>query len=338
MAPRAFVSGCAGTELSADERGFFRSADPWGLILFARNCDGPDQIRALVDDFRTCVGRADAPVLIDQEGGRVQRLKPPIWRAYPEAERFGALYKSDPDAARRAVRSCTRLIAHDLTELGINVDCLPVLDIPQPGAHEVIGTRAYGTTPAQVADLARCAAEALLDGGVAPVIKHIPGHGRAMADSHKALPVVDASAEELRAIDFPPFAGLSDMPIAMTAHVVYAALDPDSPATQSARVMADIVRGELGYDGLVLTDDLGMNALSGSMAQRATRSLEAGCDIILHCSGLLDEAREVGDVTPELSGLPAKRAQRALDRIGEPAKFDVDEAKCDLDRIFRESV
>ena len=338
MTSRAFVAGCAGTELSADERAFFRSTDPWGLILFARNCDEPDQIRSLVEDFKACVGRTNAPVLIDQEGGRVQRLKPPIWRAYPEAGRFGALYRSDPVAARQAVRSCTRLIAHDLTELGITVDCLPVLDIPQPGAHEVIGTRAYGTTPSQVADLARCAAEALLDGGVAPVIKHIPGHGRAMADSHKALPVVDAAVDELRAIDFPPFADLSDMPIAMTAHVVYAALDPDQPATQSSKVMNDVIRGELGFDGLVLTDDLGMNALSGSMEQRATRSLEAGCDIILHCSGILDEAKEVADATPELSGLPAKRAQRALERIGEPAKFDVDEAKSDLDRILRESV
>ena len=338
MAPRAFVAGCAGIELSADERAFYRASDPWGLILFARNCADRDQIRSLVEDFKSCVGRTDAPVLIDQEGGRVQRLKPPHWQAYPEAERFGALYRSDPDAARRAVRNCTRLIAHDLTELGITVDCLPVLDVPQPGAHEVIGSRAYGTTPAQVADLARCAAQALLDGGVAPVIKHIPGHGRALADSHKALPVVDASERDLRAVDFPPFADLADMPIAMTAHVVYTALAPDRPATQSPKVMNDIIRGELGFDGLVLTDDLGMSALAGSMAQRATKSLDAGCDIVLHCSGILDEAREVADVTPELSGLARQRAQRALDRIGEPEKFDVDEAKSDLDRIFRESV
>lgn len=338
MASRAFVAGCAGTELSADERAFFRDAEPWGLILFLRNCAAPDQIRSLVSDFRNCVGRADAPVLIDQEGGRVQRLKPPQWRAYPEAERFGALYRTDPEAARRAVRNCTRLIAHDLIELGITVDCLPVLDIPQPGAHEVIGSRAYGSTPGQVADLARNAAEALLAGGVAPVIKHIPGHGRALADSHKALPVVDASQADLRAVDFPPFADLADMPIAMTAHVVYSAFDPDWPATQSAKIVKDVIRGELGFDGLVLTDDLGMSALSGSMAERTTRSLDAGCDIALHCSGILAEAKEVAEVTPELDGLPAERARNALDRIAEPGNFDVDEAKSDLDRIFRESV
>ena len=316
----------------------FRGAEPWGLILFQRNCAEPDQIRSLVADFRTCVGRGDAPVLIDQEGGRVQRLRPPHWRAYPGAARFGALYQTDPQGARRAVRNCTRLIAHDLRELGITVDCLPVLDVPQPGSHRVIGDRAYGASPGQVADLARCAAQAMLDGGVLPVIKHVPGHGRALADSHKALPVVDATAGELRAVDFPPFADLSDMPIAMTAHVVYTAFDSDLPATQSPAVVGGIIRGELGFDGLLVTDDLGMYALSGPMSERTTRALEAGCDIALHCSGILAEAEQVAAAAPELTGRPAERARDALARIVEPGEFDVDEAQSDLDRMFRESV
>ena len=274
MSPRALILGCAATELGSEERSFFRDADPWGFILFKRNIGSPGAgQRASTAALRETVGRADAPVLIDQEGGRVQRMGPPHWPAYPPGRAFGRLGPDDALVARAVAWLGARLIAHDLRAVGITVDCLPVLDVPVRGAHDIIGDRAYGDDPRTVSILGRAAAEGLLAGGVLPVIKHMPGHGRAVADSHEQLPVVEASREELEAHDFPPFRALADMPLAMTAHVVYAAIDALNPATTSRRVMAEVIRGHLGFDGLVMSDDLSMKALSGGFRERAEAAL-----------------------------------------------------------------
>ena len=316
----ACILGCAGTRLTADERTLFASAEPFGLILFARNIEEPDQVRALVRDFRAIVGRADAPVLIDQEGGHVQRLKPPHWPDFPPAEVFGKIYAGDAAVGIEAARLGARLIAGELAALGINVDCLPVADLRHPDGHSVIGDRAYGGDPAVVAELASAAAEGLLDGGVLPVIKHMPGHGRAKADSHEALPVVETSLEELDRTDFEPFRRLAPLPIAMTAHVVYAAVDRERPATVSPVVIAEVIRGRIGFDGLLLTDDLSMKALQGTLGNRTEAALAAGCDIALHCNGQLEEVREVVAAAPRLWGEAARRAGAALGRLKSPGK------------------
>lgn len=332
----AAIFGCAGPRLSADERAFFGDARPWGFILFARNVETPDQVRALVEDLRGCVGRANAPILIDQEGGRVQRLGPPHWRRYPPGRAYGALAERDPYAGREMARLGARLMAEDLTKLGINVDCLPVLDVPRPGAHDVIGDRAYGETPDRVAVLGRAAAEGLIAGGVLPVVKHIPGHGRAQADSHLALPVVDAALADLEARDFAPFRALSDMPMAMTAHVVYAAIDPQAPATTSRRVIQTIVRDAIGFDGLLMSDDLSMKALSGDFAERARASLAAGCDVLLHCNGDMTEMLAVRSGSGALSGRAGARADAALARIvRSPEPFDAEAARVRLEAALR---
>jgi len=320
---RAFVCGCLGLTLSEDEQAFLRDADPFGLILFKRNVESPAQVKALTDAFRACVGRDDAAVLIDQEGGRVQRLGPPHWRAYPSALRFGQAPRTLDDRAR-LVRLSARLMAHDLGELGINVDCLPVLDVPVSGSHNVIGDRAYGETPESVAALGRAAAEGLLDGHVLPVIKHVPGHGRAMADSHMELPVVTAPIEALRDSDFVPFTANADLPAAMTAHVVYTALDPEMPATLSSRVVSEIIRGEIGFGGLLFSDDLSMRALKGSFRGRAESLFAAGVDIALHCNGDLNEAADVAVGTPLLEGKARSRADAAFARLREFARQDFD--------------
>ena len=267
--PGAVITGCAGQSLSEDERRLFADTDPFGFVLFARNIDTPDQVRALTGAMRAAVGRADAPVLIDQEGGRVARLRPPHWRHPPSAARFGEMARRDPDAAATAAELNGQLIAAELRALGITVDCVPVLDVPGPGMHVVIGDRAYAETADMVARLGRATCDGLLSGGVLPVIKHIPGHGRARADSHAELPVVDAPRAELEAVDFAPFRALADMPWGMTAHVVYGAIDPDRPATTSSSVIAEIIRGWIGFDGLLLSDDLCMAALSGTPGARA---------------------------------------------------------------------
>ena len=309
------IIGCAGTVLSQDEVAFIEREKPWGLILFARNIGLAEEIRALTAQFRMVVGRDDAPVFIDQEGGRVQRIREPIAQHYPSGAAVGAVYRRNPEDGRRAARTMSRLHAADLLPLGINADCLPVLDVPVEGAHDVIGDRAYGKDPATVADLGREAAEGLLDGGVLPGIKHIPGHGRAFSDSHRALPVVDTPLEELRAHDFPPFAALADMPMAMTAHVVYSAIDPDRPATTSHKVVRDIIRGEIGFDGLLMSDDVSMQALSGDFATRAESIFGAGCDVVLHCNGVMDEMLAVAAKTPLLRGRALVRAEQALQRL-----------------------
>ena len=322
--PRAVIVGCAGEQLSADESCFFGAADPLGFILFRRNCRSRGQVRELVAALRGAVGRSDAPILIDQEGGRVARLRPPCWRLYPSAARFGSL--PDPQA-EVAVRLGARLIADDLGDLGITVDCLPVLDVPVAGAHPVIGDRAYGTEPDRVTKLARAACHGLLDGGVLPVIKHIPGHGRATVDSHKALPVVTAAASELVESDFAPFRALHDMPWAMTAHIVYQALDPDHPATLSRRLIDETIRASIGFDGVLISDDLSMAALPGTLAERAKGALEAGCDVILHCNGdpveMTAIAGSIGPLTPA--------AHRRLAR-GEARRRAADQGTTAFDR------
>lgn len=313
MNAKAFISGCASLSLSAEERAFFNDTRPWGLILFGRNCDEPGQIRDLTAEFRDLVGREDAPVLIDQEGGRVQRLRPPHWTEWPPARAYRGLFLSDPRRGSDLVRGTARLIADELLSVGITVDCLPVADVPQPGAHDIIGDRAYGESPEEVTVMARAAAEGLLDGGVLPVVKHIPGHGRAGVDSHVGLPVVDADADALRRVDFAAFVALADLPMAMTAHVIYTAFDPDRPATLSPIVVGEVIRTEIGFDGLLMTDDLSMGALDGTLAERTSGSFSAGCDMALHCNGRLDEMVEVAAAAPVLAGRAAARAARALD-------------------------
>lgn len=332
MKTRAFIAGCSGHELTPDEVTFFKEAAPWGFILFRRNVDSPEQLKALCASLREAVGREEAPILIDQEGGRVQRMGPPHWPKYPSGSIYGRLHANDPLVQREITRLGARLMAHDLREVGITVDCLPVLDVPSPGAHEVIGDRAYGNTPSQVAILGRAAAEGLMAGGVLPVVKHIPGHGRAGADSHLALPVVGASREELESHDFTPFRMLTDMPLAMTAHVVYTALDPDHPATTSRIVVEEIIRGHIGYDGLVMTDDLSMKALSGSFREKTEAAFAAGCDMALHCNGDMEEMTAVAEASPILEGVALRRAEVALARIRhEPEPLDPVEARARLD-------
>jgi beta-N-acetylhexosaminidase len=330
MTSRAFIAGCSGPTLTAGETAFFREAAPWGFILFRRNVEDPDQVRALCQSLRGAVGRADAPILIDQEGGRVQRLGPPHWPKYPPGNAYGRV--PDPIARRELTRLGARLIAHDLRAVGIDVDCVPVLDVPVEGAHDVIGDRAYGRDPASVAVLGRAAAEGLLAGCVLPVIKHIPGHGRAFADSHLALPVVETPRAELEAHDFAPFRALADMPIAMTAHVVYTALDPERPATTSPAVIGEVIRGAIGYDGLVMSDDLSMKALQGSFRERAEAAFGAGCDMALHCNGAMDEMEAVAGAAPALDGEAFRRAEAALARIRhEPEPLDPVDARARLD-------
>ena len=316
---KALICGCSGPVLTEEERAFFAEARPCGLILFARNVETPEQVRALVAEFRELVGWPQAPVLIDQEGGRVQRLRPPHWREFPPAARYGDLWAHDPLSALRAARLVTWLLASELADLGINVDALPVLDVPVEGAHDIIGDRAYAREPEVAALLARAAVAGLAAAGVAPIIKHIPGHGRARADSHKELPVVDTSLADLRARDFLPFAALADAPMAMTAHVTYTALDPDNPATTSRTVITDIIRGEIGFDGLLMSDDLNMEALAGPLPARAEAALAAGCDVVLHCSGDLEEMREIAAVCPPLSGRALECARSAVEGLRQAA-------------------
>ncbi len=317
---RAFVCGCRGPVLDAGERAFLREAEPLGVILFKRNIDRPEQVRALTAEIRAALGRDDALVLVDQEGGRVQRLAPPHWPRYPAAARLAAL----PADRAAAVRLAARLIGHDLASVGIDVDCLPVLDVPVPGAHDVIGDRAYGRDPADVARLGRAAAEGLLDAGVLPVMKHVPGHGRAAADSHLALPVVDAPRAALDASDFEPFRRNNDLPAAMTAHVVYADIDPHRPATISPTVIGEVVRGAIGFDGLLFSDDLSMKALPGSFRDKAEQLFAAGVDVALHCSGEMAEAAEVAAAAPLLSGAAGRRLARARAALrAPPGDFDV---------------
>ncbi len=331
----ACILGCSGHTLTDQERRFFRKVQPWGFILFKRNVDTPDQVRALTAVLRETVDRSDAPILIDQEGGRVQRLGPPHWPAYPAGRAYGEIAANDPLTRREIARLGARLMAHDLASLGINVDCVPVLDVPAEDGHEVIGDRAYHSDPATIAELGRAAAEGLIAGGVLPVIKHIPGHGRAKADSHHDLPVVETPYEDLDAVDFAPFRVLSDMPMAMTAHVVYAAVDAKRPATTSKKAIRRVIRQAIGFDGLLMSDDLSMKALGGSFTDRTRDALDAGCDVVLHCNGDMAEMKAVVAGCRPLAGRAKRRAEAALARLARTAEpFDVEAGRARFAQAF----
>ncbi len=308
---RAFITGIAGPALTDREQGFLREAQPWGLILFTRNVAGPDALRRLIDDARTALGR-DAPALIDQEGGRVQRLGPPRWPTYPPGAAYGALYDRDRDMGLAAARLGARLIAADLAPLGIDVDCMPIADMPVAGADPVVGDRAYGSEPNKVAAIANAIAQGLAEGGVLPVLKHIPGHGRATADSHKKLPVVHADRATLDTTDFAAFRRLAALPLAMTAHVVFTAIDPVAPATVSVTIVRDVIRDSIGFKSLLMSDDISMGALSGSIGERTRAAIAAGCDVVLHCNGEMSEMLAVAAEAPLLAGEAARRATAAL--------------------------
>src|SRR5580700_4005447 len=334
MNTRAFITGVSGPELSAAEREFIRSERPWGFILFKRNIETPEQVSLLVRQLRESINDPEAPVLVDQEGGRVQRFGPPHWPVYPPGAVFGALYDIDRALGLSAARLSTRLIAADLFELGITVDCLPLADVPVAGADAVIGNRAYGTEPGKVAAIARAVTDGLEQGGILPVLKHIPGHGRANADSHLRLPTVDTPLKELERSDFAAFRPLADLPMAMTAHVVFSALDPVHPATTSATIINQVIRGVIGFQGLLMSDDVSMKALSGSIAERTKAIFSAGCDMVLHCNGDLVEMREVAAETPELSGKALQRAGDALASRGAPQPFERALARAELEAMM----
>ncbi|PZO76780.1 MAG: beta-N-acetylhexosaminidase [Mesorhizobium amorphae] len=331
---KAMILGCAGKSLSAGERDFFRGEQPWGFILFARNIGEAAEIEDLVAAMREAVGRSDAPVFIDQEGGKVQRLRPPIAPNYPAAASIGALYASNREAGLRAAWLLARLHAFDLARFGITADCLPVLDVPVEGANDVIGTRAYAKEPSIVAALGRATADGLMAGGVLPVMKHIPGHGRAFADSHLALPTVDATREELERHDWAPFRQLADLPMAMSAHVIFSAIDPDHPATTSRIAIDEVVRGTIGFDGLLISDDTSMKALAGTFPEKAAAILDAGCDVVLHCNGVMEEMQGIASRTTVLSGRAAERAARVLALAGRADRATETETRAEFARHF----
>jgi beta-N-acetylhexosaminidase len=331
---RAFITGIAGPALTAEESAFLSAAQPWGLIVFSRNIVGPEPLRRLAGEFRAIVGR-DAPIMVDQEGGRVQRLGPPHWPSYPPGAVYGALYDRDRAKGLAAARLGARLIANDLSELGIDVDCLPVADVPVAGADAVIGDRAYGTEPAKVAAIAGAIAQGLADGGVLPVLKHIPGHGRATADSHRKLPVVGTDRATLEATDFAAFRPLAALPLAMTAHVVFSAIDAVAPATTSARIVGGVIRDSIGFQGLLMSDDISMGALSGSLSERAGAAIAAGCDMVLHCNGNLTEMHAVAAAAPVLAGAAARRADAALAMRHLPAPIDVAASRAEFSGLMK---
>lgn len=316
------IFGCAGEALTAEEKAFFAAEQPAGIILFKRNIKDPEQTSALIRDIKSALGRAQVLILVDQEGGRVQRLGPPHWRRSLPARVYGNIAAENADLGREALRLSVLSSGLELRSLGITVDCLPVLDVPQAGSDEVIGDRAFSEDAAVVSDLGRVAAGALLEAGILPVIKHIPGHGRAGVDSHEALPRVAAPLAELEASDFAPFRALADLPLAITAHVVYEAIDPDNPATLSAKVIGDIIRGSIGFQGLLITDDLSMGALSGTLAGRASGALAAGVDLALHCTGELAEMQEIAAVLQPADRQLVEKTEAALALIANPLAHD----------------
>lgn len=331
---QAAIYGLEGFVLKNDERDFFRDAEPAAFILFRRNCESPGQVLALTDSLRSLTGRGDLPILIDQEGGRVARMKPPSWPDFPCAERFDVLYKTAPSSAIEAARSNARALALMLRQVGINVDCLPLLDVRQPGATDIIGDRALGENPMQVAALGRAVLDGLSSAGVVGVVKHMPGHGRALVDSHKELPIVTASAEELE-VDLEPFARLNWAPMGMTAHVIYEAWDRTLPGSLSPTIIGQIIRGRIGFDGWLMSDDLGMEALSGDFDSRAASVVAAGCDAALHCSGKMDEMIAVAAAVPAMSDKGLERLERAMASVNaEPDGMDMAEALAKRDELL----
>jgi beta-N-acetylhexosaminidase len=323
---RAFITGLSGLAITANERAFLHEAHPWGLIIFKRNVSDQKQVSELTNSFRDAVGWS-APILVDQEGGRVQRLGPPHWPAYPAGAVYGALYDRNPVGALAVCRLAGRLISNDLNVLGLDVDCLPLADVLSGGADPVIGDRAYGSEPGKVAAIASAIAEGLLAGGVLPVVKHLPGHGRATVDSHHKLPVVDIDRATLEATDFAAFRPLAGLPLGMTAHVVFSAIDPDAPATTSVTMVREVIRRFIGFRGLLMSDDVSMKALSGTIAERSRAAFAAGCDVVLHCNGDLAEMTQVAGQAPTLAGEAAQRAEAALVHRKAPEEFDVEAAR-----------
>lgn len=330
---KALILGCSGLVLTPEEKAFYRDHRPWGFILFGRNIGDAAQISELVASMRDCVGW-EAPVLIDQEGGRVQRIKPPLVQAYPNAAMLGELYGQDRERGLRAAWLMSRLHAFDLARFGITMDCLPVLDVPIQGASNVIGNRAYGFDPQMVSEMGQAAADGLKAGGMLPVMKHMPGHGRGMADSHHELPVVQARLDELEAHDFVPFRALRNEVCAMSCHVVFTAIDPDEPATTSAKVIERVIRGSIGFDGLLMSDDSSMNALRGTIGERAANIANNGCDIVLHCNGVMEEMQAVVQNVRTLSGRSAERAARALASIMPADGISEDAARAEFNALL----
>ncbi len=331
----ALIVGLSGTALTADERRFLKDVQPAGLILFSRNCETRGQIKALVQDARATAGNGPMLVLIDQEGGRVQRLRPPLGRVLPPGQAYAGLYAADPEAAKSAAFQVARLVAAELKDYGIDTNCAPVLDVPVPGAHDIIGDRAYGTAPEGIAVLAREVARGYMSGGVLPVIKHIPGHGRATADSHLELPVVRETRDVLSASDFAPFRVLNTMPAAMTAHVVFSAIDASAPASTSETVTREVIRGEIGFDGLLMSDDLSMKALSGTIRSRAESVIRAGSDLALHCNGDFSEMCAAAEGVPQLAAKASARFKRAHSVTTRLEEFDESEALWLLAEMLR---
>jgi beta-N-acetylhexosaminidase len=332
MAPRAFITGLQGTAIAPDERALLCETSPFGLILFKRNIAEPAQLKDLIAEFKNLCGSA-CPVLIDQEGGRVQRMGPPHWPVYPAGAVYGELYRIDPARGLRAAWLGARLMAADLAAVGITVDCLPVADVPVAGADRVIGDRAYGDTAHQVSDIAAAVAAGLQAGGVLPVVKHLPGHGRATSDSHNHLPVVTADRRTLEATDFAAFVPLAAAPFGMTAHIVFTALDPGLPATTSTIMITQVIRDFIGFSGALMSDDVSMGALSGPIAERVRQSLAAGCDLILHCNGNLAEMQEVAANCPELGGAALQRTARALAMRRAAEAIDLEAARAEFTQL-----
>jgi len=334
--PAAIIYDCEGPRLSAEERAFFKDVDPWGFILFARHCESADAVRAHCDELRECVGREDAPILIDQEGGRVARMKPPVFPAHPAPAVFGELWKLDRNKATEAAELNGYLLARMVSDLGVNVNCIPMLDVPQIDADPVvIGDRAYAKWPDIIATLGAASAAGSKRGGALPVIKHLPGHGRSLCDSHHALPRVSASKRDLRDCDFVPFKSLNTEHMGMTAHIVYEAYDDQRPATLSPAVVGDVIRGEIGFDGLLFTDDLKMKALGGAISDRISRAFDAGCDIALACNFSMAEKRESAGSLRDLAGKSAARAETALGALRAPERGDTSEAYERLNALIR---
>ena len=319
---KAFIAGCKGLTITPDEKAFFADERPWGFILFGRNIGEASQIADLTASLRDSIGNPDAPVLIDQEGGRVQRIRPPIVPQYPNGAAIGEIYRRHREQGLRAAWLMSRLHAFDLMRFGITIDCLPVLDVPIEGSSDVIGNRAYGYDPRAVADIGAAAAAGLKAGGMLPVMKHMPGHGRAFVDSHHKLPVVDVSFDELAKSDFLPFVAMKDELMGMSAHIVFTAIDPENPATTSAKVVRDVIRGHIGFDGLLMSDDVSMNALAGDIEARARGIIAAGLDLVLHCHGIMDEMHQVARVVPVISGDRLRRVKAVEAGFAKPDASD----------------
>lgn len=321
--PLAAIYDCEGPRISAEEKAFFRDVDPWGFIVFARHCSSADELRAHCDELRESVGREDAPILIDQEGGRVARMAPPVYPAHPAPAVFGELWRLDPDKAREATWLNAYLLGRLVSDCGVNVNCVPMVDVPQPDADPtVIGDRAYAKHPDVIAALGAEVIEGSYEGGVLPIIKHIPGHGRALCDSHHELPRVSASQRDLEEVDFPPFRALNDAPMAMTAHVLYEAIDAERCATLSPSIIGDVIRGTIGFDGLLMSDDLKMKALGGTFEARMRDSFEAGCDVALCCNYTMAEKQESVKGARALEGKAAARAAAALSKLRQIERRD----------------